>query len=162
MLRPTIPYASLGLGRTKGRVIGMAKAKEKATEKASDRPTHKPDDTIGPLMIEAWQIKQQLNKAIPDEQYDPAQHIARRYEELKVLLGEAQAEQDAGELRYGQLKFRARLQAGRASLNRGELSNQLLAYGLDAQQIQDVFAASTTEGDPFWVREIEMVKEKEK
>jgi len=111
------------------------------------------DRALG-LMQEAFDLKNQLNEKVKDEEYDPEFHIARRYSECKTELAQIQSERGVESLVGGGLKFVARLQEGRKSLDQQVLKGLLLGRGIPADEVAKMFETATKSGSPYWVKEI--------
>ena len=110
------------------------------------------------LLIEegAW-LKARLDKNIGDADYDPKVHIARRYEEVRMELTAIQVAANQDALRHNGVVFKARLQEGRETTDAKKFHQELLQHGVKADVIADALEAAKKRGDPFWVKEFEIL-----
>lgn len=111
------------------------------------------------MLEEAWQLKSMLSEKVDDEVYDPKFHIVRRFDELKQELAEIQAAegQELG-LRHGSIMFNTVLVAGRKTLDKDLLKQNLLSAGLDAEKVQEVIELSTKEGTETWRKTVQSIE----
>lgn len=140
--------------------MSKAKTKLKPVESVPNprTPSPSPLELASGLMEEAWDLKQMLNERVKDGEYDPEFHHARRYKEVKDQLALIQTEMGGECIEDGKYKFSAKLRPGRESLNKDLLTGLLLARGIPAPEIADMYGKSTKVGDPYWVKEVELKK----
>lgn len=112
------------------------------------------------LLLEGVRLKAVLNEKVKDDEYDPEFHLARRCKEVMEELAVVQASAGVERIEGCGVKFQARLQDGRQTLNKSLLVEAMLAKGLTAVQVAEVMEWATTTGEGYWVREIRKVGEK--
>ena len=115
-------------------------------------------DKLAVLLDEAADIKAVLNKNVPDDEYDPKVHLARRYEEIKDELAMVQQTNDLDGIRHNNVVFSARLQKGRVSVPIKDFKEALLERGVKAAVVTAAEDEARKEGEAFWVREIEVLQ----
>jgi hypothetical protein len=112
------------------------------------------------LLEEAAKLKDVLDDKVPDDQYDPNYHLARRYKDIKEELAELQADCGMEGLRHNRFVFVARLQDGRKTVDMERLGLALAERGVHIDVVMDAIKAATKYGESYWVKEVKVLEEK--
>ncbi len=103
-------------------------------------------DEIVLLLEQTYDLKQEI-EGLTDE-------FNKRKDQLAVL----QMEHELDGIRHNKLVFVNRWQEGRESLDTQKFFQELVSHGVRAEVVQDAMKASMKKSEPYYVKELKLLK----